>query len=328
VEGRTDLRWIISFQYLKAVRLKNPISVLFATHVIMGNQMNNDGNYIPEGCILLARRVQKSDIWNKPADWLKIWVYILQEVNHSDDKPFPRGSNFFNFRDEARHCGVKYWTWVNCIQWLKSTRQITTRKTTRGVVVSIVNYEQYQNLENYKNKTENNTSDKSETSQQQVGTNTINKNEKNGKNVKNDNIYIPEFDESLDCGAIGNDHGETESTRGREVMPEKSKKSNKEEESEMLDFMFREFERISDRRACKRKIKNRSSKLLAAIKDFGEEDLRKSWQHMSEDAFLRGENKNGKDYMTIDYALRTDKIEEHLEPPKKSNQNPNFAFIK
>lgn len=141
--------------------------------------MNN--NHIPEGCILLARKLQTSDIWKKPADWLKIWIYILQEVNHGDKKPFPRGSNFFNFQDEARNCGVKYWTWVNCVQWLKSTRQITTRKTTRGVIVFVVNYEQYQNLENYKNKTENKTSDKSATRQQQVGTNTINKNGKNEK---------------------------------------------------------------------------------------------------------------------------------------------------
>lgn len=141
-------------------------------------------NFIPDGCILLARKLQESDIWRKPADWLKIWVHILQEVNHKERKGFNRGENFFNLTDLARDCGVGYWTVVNCIQWLKRAKQITTRKTTRGVIIFVLEYDKYQDLESYKNKIENNTTDNTETRQKQDGTNTINKNEKNDKNEK------------------------------------------------------------------------------------------------------------------------------------------------
>ena len=34
------------------------------------------------GAIQIARSIQDSDIWNKPSDWLKIWMYILMYVNH------------------------------------------------------------------------------------------------------------------------------------------------------------------------------------------------------------------------------------------------------
>lgn len=111
---------------------------------------NPHSNHVPDGCILLARKMQDSEIWKKPADWLKIWIYILQEVNHSDRKQFKRGENFFNLIDVARDCGVSRHSVYKFIKWAKSATLLATQKTTRGVVISVLNYDRYQNLENYK----------------------------------------------------------------------------------------------------------------------------------------------------------------------------------
>jgi len=52
---------------------------------------------IEDGCILIARKIFNSEIWQKPSDYLKIWVYILGKVNHKNNNLFKRGENFFNW---------------------------------------------------------------------------------------------------------------------------------------------------------------------------------------------------------------------------------------
>lgn len=141
-------------------------------------------SYIPDGCILLARKLQGSDIWQKPPVWLKIWLYILQEVNHKDNKFFPRGTNLFNYKDIARDCSTTYDSVKHCSDWLKSATQIATRKTTRGVVISVVNYELYQSLESYKSHDESHTFSQIEAKSKPNRSHTINKNDKNDKNER------------------------------------------------------------------------------------------------------------------------------------------------
>ena len=41
------------------------------------------------------------------------------------------------------------------IRWAKKSQMLTTQKTTRGMIVSITNYDVFQTLDNYKNDTEN-----------------------------------------------------------------------------------------------------------------------------------------------------------------------------
>lgn len=131
------------------------------------------------GYIFVARKIQQSDIWRKPAEWLKVWIYLLQEVNHNDHKVFKRGTNFFNYQDIARSCLIRYPTVDNCLRWLKSTGQITTEKTTRGVIIKVLNYAKYQDSINYQNDKENGTKSDLITKQKRNGTDTINKNDKN-----------------------------------------------------------------------------------------------------------------------------------------------------
>lgn len=141
-------------------------------------------SHIPNGCIMLARKIQESEIWNKPADWLKIWIYILQEVNHRENKRFPRGTNFFNAKEMARDCGVSHHSIHKFIKWAKSATLVATQKTTRGIVLSVLQYDKYQTLQNYKSDTSGDTVGETEAIQGRYRSDTINKNVKNEKNEK------------------------------------------------------------------------------------------------------------------------------------------------
>jgi len=153
---------------------------------------------IPLGCILLARKILESEVWQtKPAWWLKVWIYILLKVSHKDNKYFKRGQGMFTRMEIFRDCrlsrartSVK--TVENLWRWLRKTSQITTQKTTRGIIISVVKYDDYQNIDNYKiqslndteNDSKNDTENNSETTQKQLRNDTIYKNVNNVKYVK------------------------------------------------------------------------------------------------------------------------------------------------
>ena len=147
-------------------------------------------NSIPNGCIQLARVLLQSEIWqDKPSWWLKVWIYLLLKVNHQDWGKIKRGQNRFTVEDIYNHCNlrienVKQKSVDNVLRWLKDTKQITKRKTTRGQIITICNYESYQNLASYENVIKNKIVTKS----------VRNSNEPIYNNDKNDkNEYLVEF---------------------------------------------------------------------------------------------------------------------------------------
>lgn len=141
---------------------------------------------IEEGYVYIARALKYSDIWNnKPPSYLKLWLYILLSVNHKDTKLFPRGSNFFNLPDVAREIKLPLNTVYKCISWLKSARQITTQKTTRGIVVNVLQYNKYQDPKTYNYQTESETKSELKAKQKRNKCDTINNNDNNDNNVNN-----------------------------------------------------------------------------------------------------------------------------------------------
>ena len=140
------------------------------------------------GAIILARKLSESEIWiNKPAWWLKVWIFILMRVNHKDGKVFDRGSNFFSYKMIYDDCfiedeGIKKTAIDGLIRWLKLTTQITTRKTTRGFIITVCNYATYQDFDTYKNDTRNDTRNETETKPKRNRNDTINNNENNDNN--------------------------------------------------------------------------------------------------------------------------------------------------
>ena len=137
---------------------------------------------IDGGYILLARNIIESQIWLKPPEYLKIWIYILFQVNFNNTKNFPRGTGFFNFRQE-KIPGVTLNQVYEFLRWAKTlnptdlTTQITTQKTTRGVILKVNNYNKYQNSNNYCYQYE-----KQHRKQQTTNTITV-KNERNNSNT-------------------------------------------------------------------------------------------------------------------------------------------------
>jgi hypothetical protein len=106
-----------------------------------------------KGYIKLARKIEESDIWQKPLSWRIIWIHILLKANWSDTEAMPRGSNFFSYTNDSPYLkGVSKNQWHECITWLKNTTQITTQKTTRGIIIKVLNYARYQDQEDTPNR--------------------------------------------------------------------------------------------------------------------------------------------------------------------------------
>nr|DAY68200.1 MAG TPA: replisome organizer [Caudoviricetes sp.] len=102
-----------------------------------------------DGYILLSRSIINSEIWKKPPEYLKIFLFILVKVNHKDGL-FPRGSNFFNFSDQKPD-GVTINQIYKFLSWAKSKKVqiLATQKSTRGIVIKVNNYGEYQTPNNY-----------------------------------------------------------------------------------------------------------------------------------------------------------------------------------
>lgn len=109
---------------------------------------------IKGGYILLARNIIDSEIWYKPPEYLKIWVYILSKVCWKETRKNPVGQELFNFRQE-KIPGVTLNQIYEFLRWAKTlnprdlTTQITTQKTTRGIYLKVNKYEYYQDPNNY-----------------------------------------------------------------------------------------------------------------------------------------------------------------------------------
>lgn len=98
--------------------------------------------------IKLHRQIQESEIWSKPPEWLKIWLYILMEVNFKENW-LPIGSKYMTYDEIKLNCkGVTISQIDHAVRWLKVSGMLATQKATRWMVVSVANYSQYQTLEN------------------------------------------------------------------------------------------------------------------------------------------------------------------------------------
>ena len=143
------------------------------------------------GAILWARKTTESEIFLfKPDVWFKIWFYLVNKVNWKDEKFFQRGECFLKYDwimdvTGATHSQVKH-----CIEYLKKATMIATRKTTRGMVLKVLNYEYYQTLDNYYYDIESHTERNLKGTQKENRSHTILKKEKKEKNVKNKDIIL------------------------------------------------------------------------------------------------------------------------------------------
>ncbi len=142
---------------------------------------------IKDGYYLKARCIQNSDISRTAPHIREIWDWILKEANHKDTKVCKRGQCIRTYKDIIEglswQIGWRKMTYSkdNCetaMKWLKKHCMITTQKTTRGIIITIINYDKYQDPKNYENHSEKTT----KTTREPQTRHTINKNVKNDKN--------------------------------------------------------------------------------------------------------------------------------------------------
>jgi len=107
---------------------------------------------ITTGAFLIARKIFESELWlNKPSSWKVIFIYILGKVSHKDTDTLSRGEGFFNFTAERRQIGndVSADSIKKFLDLGRKTAILSTTRSTRGVLVKVLKYDQYQSLGNY-----------------------------------------------------------------------------------------------------------------------------------------------------------------------------------
>ncbi len=136
---------------------------------------------IPGGYYIIPRQTKESEIAHSPPHVREIWNYLLKEANHKDVGNVKRGSTVRSLRDmqEALSWFVGYrkemYSKSKCEMATNALRKrgmITTMKTTRGMIITICNYDYYQNPKNYETNNEKST----KPTRNQQSHDTINKN--------------------------------------------------------------------------------------------------------------------------------------------------------
>lgn len=113
---------------------------------------------IPGGYILFARQTLDSDIMEWPGHYLKLWVWMLGKAFWKDGEKLKKGQFVTTIAEMQKVGGYKigYRTRDLTKDEVRSAYEaftkatmITTTKTTRGMIITICNYDKYQNPKNY-----------------------------------------------------------------------------------------------------------------------------------------------------------------------------------
>lgn len=147
---------------------------------------------IPGGYYLKSRSILDSEAAHFPPHAREIWDLLLAMANHKDQKSsglvIKRGQCFTSYREirDKLHWMVGYrketyskWQCESAMKLLTRATMITTTKTTRGMIITVCNYDHYQNPASYESHNESHT----RTTTEPQPPDTINKNVKNVKNV-------------------------------------------------------------------------------------------------------------------------------------------------
>lgn len=116
------------------------------------------------GYYIKARKIKDSEVAHAAPHVREIWDFLIREANHkpykANGKTINRGQLFTSFQEIQDE--LHWWDGFvkrvykkhqvdNALRWLRQRLMVTTDKTTRGLIVTICNYESYQNPKNYGN---------------------------------------------------------------------------------------------------------------------------------------------------------------------------------
>lgn len=155
------------------------------------------------GYILQPRCFDESDSSKFPPVTRELWFYLLRKVNHRDSGKFKRGQGFFclsDIQDDLSwYVGYRKNKYskpqlTKSLRRLREGNMIATMRATRGIIVTVLNYDTYQNPKLY----EGNDEGHAKETRRKRGGHTKNKNDKNDKNDKKKQLqekrpdFIPE----------------------------------------------------------------------------------------------------------------------------------------
>lgn len=125
--------------------------------------MGGNSSLIPGGCVLLARKMLDSDLMDHSPLVVKLWVWLLLKANWKDRDQLMRGQLVTTIA-EMQGAMSHYAGWRKirptpdqirtAYEALTLTARLTTRRTTRGMVITILNYEAFQDISAYGSRTE------------------------------------------------------------------------------------------------------------------------------------------------------------------------------
>jgi len=149
---------------------------------------------IKGGYYIKARKIQESEIAHSPPHFREIWDWLIKEANHKDirihGKTIKRGQCLRTYQDIRNGLSWKVgyrverytkWQCEKAMKFLRKATMVATTRTTRGIIITVLNYNEYQDPKNYEGHNEGH----NESRKVPQGGSTINKNEKNEKNEKN-----------------------------------------------------------------------------------------------------------------------------------------------
>lgn len=151
---------------------------------------------IEGGYILQPRIIDGSELSQFPPVTRELWGYLLRNVNHArnDRLNINRGQGFFRFseiqEDLKWFSGYRKNVYskpqlTKSLRRLRESNMVETAKETRGILVTICNYDYYQDPKNY----EGNDEETTKALRKKEKGITINKNVKNNKNENKDKPF-------------------------------------------------------------------------------------------------------------------------------------------
>ena len=118
---------------------------------------------IPGGYILIARRMLDSELMMKPPHFLKLWIWMLSRAFWKDGEKLQRGqllTSIDEMQDVGRYqVGGRMEGRLTIAEvraaygYFQKTGAITVSKSTRGMIISICNFDSYQNPAHYEQHT-------------------------------------------------------------------------------------------------------------------------------------------------------------------------------
>ena len=149
------------------------------------------------GWVRLHRKLLDNPIFDK-ADYLRLWLYILLNVNHKDKSfiwnnqkiTINRGSGIFSQKKISEKLGISLGTVNRVLNYFEKDAQIGKQTTNKYTVITVINWNKYQaNGKQIENRLK--------TNGKQIETNNNDKNEKNDKKYTEAKLSLDEVAEKI-----------------------------------------------------------------------------------------------------------------------------------